>query len=176
MAAGPLKNSSIWAYNPGMAWKQNRSLLILICCAGLDYCATPPVTFHKDIEPLLQVYCQNCHRPSEIGPMPLLTYQDTRPWAKAVKEAVLTGKMPPWFAESGVQHYSNDVSLNAAEIQKLSSWVDGRSRGRSEGRSSTTILRGGLEHWAARLGRRNAAGLSSSCSGDYRVHLHHPAK
>ena len=56
--------------------------------------AAPP-TFYKVILPLLQKHCQSCHRPGEIGPMPLLTYEDTRPWAKAIKTAVASRKMPP---------------------------------------------------------------------------------
>jgi hypothetical protein len=83
-----------------------------------------PVTFHKDIEPVLQAHCQSCHRPGEIGPMSLLTYNDTRPWAKSIRQAVLTRKMPPCFADNSVQHYSNDVSLSAADIDTIKNWVD----------------------------------------------------
>jgi mono/diheme cytochrome c family protein len=56
------------------------------------------VTFHKDVLPILQKNCQNCHRPGQIGPMSLLTYDEARPWAKSIKQAVITRKMPPWFA------------------------------------------------------------------------------
>jgi len=92
--------------------------------AALAFAAPAPVTFHKDVEPLLQAHCQTCHRPGEIGPMPLLTYQDTRKWAKAIKEAVLSRKMPPWYADSSVQHYFDDPSLTSAEIDTLKSWAD----------------------------------------------------
>jgi hypothetical protein len=98
--------------------------LTLVSFAGLAVGAPDSVTFHKDIEPVLQNHCQGCHRPGEIGPMPLLTYQNVRPWAKALKEAVLARKMPPWFADSTVQHYRNDASLSSADIEKLTSWVD----------------------------------------------------
>jgi len=107
-----------------MQWKQRCLLLATAGCAALVLGAAEPVTFHKDIEPLLQAHCQGCHRPGEIGPMPLLTYQNTRPWAKAIKEAVLARKMPPWFADSGAQHYLNDASLSDVDIQKLTAWVD----------------------------------------------------
>jgi len=83
-----------------------------------------PLEFHKDIEPLLQAHCQTCHRPGEIGPMPLLTYEQARPWAKSIRQAVVTRKMPPWFADNSVQHYSNDSSLSAAEIETIERWVD----------------------------------------------------
>jgi hypothetical protein len=108
----------------GMVSKQLCLLLLLMGSAVKAFGATGPVTFHRDVEPLLQAHCQTCHRPGEIGPMTLLTYQDTRPWAKAIKQAVLTRKMPPWFADSSVQHYGNDASLSAAEIDTVTSWVD----------------------------------------------------
>ncbi|MGH9672878.1 MAG: thiol-disulfide isomerase, partial [Bryobacteraceae bacterium] len=81
-------------------------------------------TFHKDVAPILQSRCQSCHRPGEIGPMPLLTYRETRPWAKSIKEAVLSRKMPPWFANAAHGRFSNDRSLTGAEIQTLAAWVD----------------------------------------------------
>src|SRR5258705_12026611 len=85
--------------------------------------AAPP-TFYKDILPLFQKHCQSCHRPGEIGPMPLLTYEGTRPWAKAIKAAVLSKKMPPWFADPKYGHFMNDRSLSQAEIDKLAAWSD----------------------------------------------------
>src|SRR5579883_612978 len=84
-----------------------------------------PVTFNKDVLPILQKNCQECHRPGEIAPMSLLTYNDARPWAKSIKNAVLTKKMPPWFAETQVRHtFSNNRELSAADINTLVSWVD----------------------------------------------------
>ena len=59
-----------------------------------------PATFNKDVLPILQKHCQECHRPGEMAPMSLLSYTEARPWAKAIKAAVVTEKMPPWFAES----------------------------------------------------------------------------
>src|SRR6266568_1007116 len=86
--------------------------------------STALVTFNKDVLPVLQANCQTCHRPGEIGPMPLLTYDGTRPWAKAIKAAVLSKKMPPWFADSKYGHFMNDRSLSQAEIDKLAAWSD----------------------------------------------------
>src|SRR5262245_55636516 len=65
------------------------------------------VTFNRDVLPILQKNCQTCHRPGEIGPMSFLTYESTRPWAKAMKEAVVTKKMPPWFADPRFGHFEN---------------------------------------------------------------------
>jgi hypothetical protein len=81
-------------------------------------------TFHKDVLPILQNRCQDCHRPGEAVPMALIGYQETRPWAKAMKAAVLSKKMPPWFADPSVGHFSNDRTLSQAEIDTLVAWVD----------------------------------------------------
>jgi hypothetical protein len=85
----------------------------------------PAVTFHKDIEPVLQKHCQGCHRPGEIAPFSLLTYSEARPWAKAMKAAILTEQMPPWFADPKYGHFANDRRLNPQEIKTLVAWVDG---------------------------------------------------
>jgi hypothetical protein len=80
-------------------------------------------TFHKDVLPLLQRRCHTCHRPGQIAPMSLLTYKDARPWAKAIHEAVLLKRMPPWFVESASLHFSNDPTLTPAEIAAIDQWV-----------------------------------------------------
>jgi hypothetical protein len=84
----------------------------------------PSVTFSKDVLPILQKNCQTCHRPGEAGPMSFLTYESTRPWAKAMKQAVVTRKMPPWFAETGTGHFLNDRSLKQADIDVIARWAD----------------------------------------------------
>ncbi len=80
------------------------------------------VTFNKDVLPILQKSCQRCHRSGEMAPMSFLTYRETRPWAKAMKEAVLTKKMPPWFAEQG--HFANDPTLSQDQVDTLVSWAN----------------------------------------------------
>jgi hypothetical protein len=82
-------------------------------------------TFTKDVLPILQKNCQTCHRPGEIGPMSFLTYKDTRPWAKAMKEKVVSRQMPPWFADPAYGHFENDRRLSDADIQTISAWADG---------------------------------------------------
>jgi hypothetical protein len=84
-----------------------------------------PVTFNKDVLPVLQKNCQTCHRPGEIAPMSFLTYKDTRPWAKAMKEAVVSRQMPPWFVDPAYGHFANDRRLRDADIQMISAWADG---------------------------------------------------
>ena len=83
-----------------------------------------PVTFAKDVLPILQKNCQSCHRPGQIAPMSLLSYKDTRPWAKAIKTAVTMRKMPPWFADPKYGHFTNDSSLKQSEIDTLVKWAD----------------------------------------------------
>ncbi len=92
---------------------------------------TPPaskpdaVTFNKDVLPVLQKNCQNCHRPGEVAPMSFLTYKDTRPWAKAMKAAVVSRVMPPWFADPGYAHFANERKLSDPDIQTIVAWADG---------------------------------------------------
>src|SRR5437588_7265565 len=80
--------------------------------------ASAGFTFNKDVLPILQKRCQVCHRPGEIGPMPLLTYENARPWAKAIKASVLSRKMPPWLADPRYGHFSNDRRLSDEDIRK----------------------------------------------------------
>jgi hypothetical protein len=94
------------------------------------------ITFTKDIVPILQRSCQTCHRPGSVAPMSLLTYEEARPWAKAMKfRTSLRSKpnvMPPWFIEKevGIQQYKGDISLSDDEINKIAEWVDnGAPRG-----------------------------------------------
>src|SRR5579863_7861447 len=81
-------------------------------------------TYYKDVVPILQDHCQECHRAGEIAPFALTDYKGTRPWAKSIKAAVLTKKMPPWFADPGYGHFSNDRTLTKAQIETLVAWVD----------------------------------------------------
>ena len=83
-----------------------------------------PVTFHRDVLPILQKNCQNCHRKGEIAPMSFLSYQETRPWAKAIRTAVVTRKMPPWLSDPHYGKFANDRSLSEMEIRKLTEWAD----------------------------------------------------
>jgi hypothetical protein len=83
-----------------------------------------PVTFNKDVLPILQNNCQMCHRPGEVAPMSFLTYESTRPWAKAIKAAVLSKKMPPWLADSHYGGFRNAPQLTPADVNTLAAWAD----------------------------------------------------
>lgn len=84
------------------------------------------VTFTKDVAPILQRSCQNCHRPGEIAPMSLLTYEEARPWARSIKTRVSTREMPPWHVDRtvGIQSFKDDPSLSDEEIATIVKWVD----------------------------------------------------
>lgn len=81
-------------------------------------------TFSKDVAPILYKRCVECHRPGEAGPMALRTYAEVRPWAKAIKQAVVTRLMPPWDADPAVNHFANDRRLTDAELATVVKWVD----------------------------------------------------
>jgi hypothetical protein len=98
-----------------------------VCALAAD---APKATFTEDVAPILMKRCVSCHHPGEIAPMSLLTYDDVRPWAKSIREAVLTRKMPPWQADTKIGHFSNDISLSDREIDTIVRWVDhGAARG-----------------------------------------------
>jgi hypothetical protein len=84
------------------------------------------VTFHKDVEPILQRACQECHRPGSIAPMSLLSYKDVRPWARAVKNRTSAREMPPWYIDRnvGIRKFKDDPSLTDQEIATIAKWVD----------------------------------------------------
>lgn len=86
---------------------------------------TTRVTWNADISRIVQARCIGCHVEGGRGPMPLATYEDARPWARAIKEEVLTRRMPRWHAVRGYGDFSNDPSLSSFEIALIAAWVDG---------------------------------------------------
>ena len=97
--------------------------------------AVGDVTFTKDIAPILQRSCENCHRKDGVAPMSFRTYEEVRPWARAIKQRTSIGPqagvMPPWYMEKniGIQKYQDDPSLSAEEIAKIAKWADGGALG-----------------------------------------------
>jgi hypothetical protein len=83
-------------------------------------------TFSKDIAPILQAKCQECHQPNSIAPMSLVTFAEARPWARSIKQRVATRQMPPWHIDQsvGVQKFKNDMSLSQKQIDTIVAWVD----------------------------------------------------
>ncbi len=88
--------------------------------------AETPVTFTRDVAPILRQKCEACHRTGSMAPMSLVTFRETRPWAKAIREAVASREMPPWHIDKtvGVQRFANDRSLTDDQIQTVIQWVD----------------------------------------------------
>ncbi len=81
-------------------------------------------TFTKDVLPIMQENCQGCHRPGQIAPFSLMSYQEARPWAKSIKKYVASRKMPPYFAHPSSLPMKNDMNLTDAEITTIVNWVD----------------------------------------------------
>ncbi len=108
--------------------------------------AAPAPTFTKDIAAILDRNCVTCHRSGQIGPMPLITYEQTRPWAKAIKAQVATGKMPPWHAMEARGTFSNDRRLSEKDKETLISWADhGALEGNAKDRPPVPVFAEGWE-------------------------------
>jgi mono/diheme cytochrome c family protein len=107
------------------------TLAVMIALGGFTITAAAAdapqqVTFSKDVAPIFQEHCQNCHHVGTVAPMSLVTYEEARPWARAIKQRVSAREMPPWFIDRniGVQHFNNDESLTDDEIATIVKWVD----------------------------------------------------
>jgi mono/diheme cytochrome c family protein len=85
---------------------------------------TPVPTWNQDVGPLLAKHCMNCHRPGEIAPMSLLTYETARPWARSIRNEVLARVMPPWPADPAFGRFSNDRRLSDADVNTIVAWVN----------------------------------------------------
>jgi hypothetical protein len=111
-------------------------------------------TFTKDIVPILQRSCQSCHRPNSVAPMSLITYEEVRPWARAIKQRTglrsKMGVMPPWFIDKsiGIQAYKDDISLTEREIAAIAAWADnGAPRGNPAEMPPPRVFMG-ADEWA----------------------------
>lgn len=88
--------------------------------------AAGQVTFTRDVAPILQRSCQNCHRPNSMAPMSFLTYADVRPWARAIKQKVTLREMPPWYIDRtvGINKFKDDPSLSDQDVATIAAWAD----------------------------------------------------
>ncbi|MFP6583635.1 MAG: cytochrome c [Candidatus Hydrogenedentota bacterium] len=106
-----------------------RFLLFILCTSIVTIDASAQrVTFTKDVAPIFFEHCVACHRPDEIAPMSLLTYESARPWAKSIAKAVGNKDMPPWSGDSDHRKWSNDISLNDEQIETIVKWVEQGAR------------------------------------------------
>ena len=113
-------------------WVGLAAAAVLLTAAGTTSAQTGEVTFTRDVAPILQRSCQGCHRTGQMGPMSLMTYEEVRPWARAIRSKVVGRVMPPWHLDKtvGIQEFQNDNSLSDAEIDVIARWVDaGAPRG-----------------------------------------------
>jgi hypothetical protein len=101
-----------------------RNLFLSLSAAVTLSAASTTPTFYKDVLPVLQKNCQECHRAGEAGPMSFMTYAESRPWAKAIRGAVLQHSMPPWYAKPGHGEFRNERKLTDQEIAILSAWAE----------------------------------------------------
>ena len=105
--------------------------MVTTCMSSIAFSQSDQITFHKDIEPILQRSCQNCHRPGGVGPMPLVSFDEVAPFAGLIEYKTQlrdrAGAMPPWYMEKdiGIQEYKNDPSLSDEEIAAISTWARG---------------------------------------------------
>src|SRR5438093_12024646 len=111
-------------------WRVN----VLVIAAALsllgmavDAHGATQVTFSKDVAPIFQAKCQECHQPNSIAPMSLITYQEARPWARSIRERVSTRQMPPLHIDKsvGVQKFKNDMALPDEQVDTVGAWADG---------------------------------------------------
>ncbi len=118
-----------------------RTAVAILACLAAGVCFILPasqangikpapkiVTFNKDVAPIFNKNCAECHRPGEAAPFSTLTYQEVRPWAKSIREKVASRVMPPWHADPHVGEWANDRRLRQAEIDTVVAWVDGGAR------------------------------------------------
>src|SRR5438270_4990130 len=109
-----------------------RRIVGIVCFAGFSGILleaanqTPPpqkeITYTRDVAPILYKNCVVCHRPNDIAPMSLMTYKDTRPWARLIRQAVVERRMPPWHADPKVGEYLNDPRLSDVDIATIDAW------------------------------------------------------
>ncbi len=102
------------------------SVALLTVSASAADAGKTTITFTKDVAPIFQAKCEECHRAGTGAPMSLVTYEEVRPWAKSIKQRVATRNMPPWHIDktSGIQHFANDRSLTDDQIATIVKWVD----------------------------------------------------
>jgi mono/diheme cytochrome c family protein len=108
-------------------WAGTLTAVLMMSAPGLAADTSPrQVTYSKDVAPIFQEKCQQCHQPNSIAPMSLITFENARPWAKSIKQRVLTRQMPPWHIDPsvGVHEFKNDMSLTDAQIDTIVRWVD----------------------------------------------------
>jgi hypothetical protein len=107
-----------------------------LAAASNDTGGSSQPTYSRDVAPILAERCVSCHRPGDIAPMPLRSYDEVRPWVKSIRKAVEGGEMPPWHADPAYGHFANDRRLTEAERDTLLRWV---KQGAPEGEAAASL-------------------------------------
>ncbi len=121
-------------------WRLITPVVVAMCAIAVPQPASAqtlaaadrPLTFTRDVAPIFQEKCEVCHRPGNIGPMSLMSFEEVRPWVRSIKARVASREMPPWHLDKGVgiQKFINDQSLSDAQIDTVVKWIDtGAPRG-----------------------------------------------
>ena len=98
--------------------------IVVMVGFGASAAAQEAPTFNAEVAPILYENCASCHRKGEVAPMPLTSYQETRPWARSIKAKVVAREMPPWFADPRYGQFKNVLALTETEIDTISAWAD----------------------------------------------------
>jgi hypothetical protein len=133
----------VWEHNPRprKGWTMPFRLLTCLVIMVSAFAVTRgPITFNKDVQPILMKNCQGCHSAGHLGPMSLVTYEETHPWAAEIRAMVVNEKMPPRIAESHVGLLGDNGRLSPAEVEVMVRWVDdgaleGNARDAQQGRT-----------------------------------------
>src|SRR5687768_4760458 len=114
------------AFRGLIRWGAAAGAVLVFPVAAAAQSSNPAPTFTKEVARIFQEKCESCHRPDSIAPMSLVTYEETRPWARSIKNRVASRQMPPWHVDRtlGIQHFQNDRSLSDAQIETILKWVD----------------------------------------------------
>jgi hypothetical protein len=115
------------------------AVLLLPATSAYSQVSSAGPTFYRDVQPIIEKHCQNCHRPGEMA-FPLMNYDQAAPRARAIRDAVVSKKMPPWFADPSYGHFANDPSLLPGEIKTLSMWAENGARA-GDPREASPLLR-----------------------------------
>ena len=111
------------------------------------------VTYHGDVAPILRKNCETCHRPTGanvgglVAPMPLRTYQEARPWARAIAAKVAMRQMPPWFSDAPKGVFKNERGLTDEEIKTILAWVNGGAPEGDRANALAPVEYGGADEW-----------------------------
>ncbi|HSB12737.1 MAG TPA: thiol-disulfide isomerase [Blastocatellia bacterium] len=120
-----------------VAWTLSAGALLVLSTTSANSGAKKEVTFNRDVAPILFANCAECHRTNDIAPMSLMSYKESRPWARSIKEKVINREMPPWSPDPKYGEFTNDHRLAQKDIDTIVAWVD---QGAKEGDAKDLVV------------------------------------